>query len=110
MKRTKTKDKANAKGQEKAGKELLKKPAKAQVVKLGAKKSKPSRLQPIWDGWRQTKQFFNEAVIELKKVTWPNRKETLGATAVVIILVIFISVFLGIVDLGLSRFVSYIIG
>jgi preprotein translocase subunit SecE len=33
--------------------------------------------------------------IELKKVTWPTRKQTLGSTAVVIVLVMIISVFLG---------------
>ncbi|MBW1918271.1 MAG: preprotein translocase subunit SecE [Deltaproteobacteria bacterium] len=110
MKKTKTKEKANPKVQVKGGKEVAKKVTKGQVVKLGGKKKKSSKLSEILQYWRQTKQFFNEAVIELKKVTWPGRKETLGATAVVIILVVFISVFLGIVDLGLSRLVSYIIG
>ncbi|MFP3866960.1 MAG: preprotein translocase subunit SecE [Desulfobacteraceae bacterium] len=110
MKKTKTKEKPSPKVQDKGGKEVSKKAAKGQVVKLGAKKSKPSKFSEIAQFWRQTKQFFNEAVIELKKVTWPGRKETLGSTAVVIILVIFISVFLGLVDLGLSRLVSYVMG
>ena len=37
--------------------------------------------------WAQTKDFLVEAVQELKKTTWPNRKETLGTTGVVLILV-----------------------
>jgi preprotein translocase subunit SecE len=41
----------------------------------------------------------------MKKVTWPNRKEALGATGVVLFLVVVISIFLGLVDFGLSRLV-----
>jgi preprotein translocase subunit SecE len=47
-------------------------------------------------------QFLREVKIELKKVTWPSRKQTMGSTLVVIVLVFIISVFLGIVDIGLS--------
>lgn len=50
-------------------------------------------------------QFLREVRIELKKVTWPTRKQTLGSTAVVIVLVIIISVFLGLVDLSLGNLV-----
>ena len=53
-------------------------------------------------------QFLREVKVELKKVTWPSRKQTIGSTAVVIMLVIIISFFLGVVDLGLSRLVSVI--
>jgi len=51
-------------------------------------------------------QFLREVKIELKKVTWPSRKQTLGSTAVVIVLVIVISFFLGLVDLGLSSLIG----
>lgn len=47
-------------------------------------------------------QFLREVKIELKKVTWPSRKQTMGSTVVVIILVVIISLFLGVVDFGLS--------
>jgi preprotein translocase subunit SecE len=50
-------------------------------------------------------QFLREVKIELKKVTWPTRKQTLGSTAVVIVLVMIISVFLGLVDLSLGNLV-----
>ncbi|MBI5580884.1 MAG: preprotein translocase subunit SecE [Deltaproteobacteria bacterium] len=50
-------------------------------------------------------QFLREVKIELKKVTWPTRKQTLGSTAVVIVLVMIISVFLGLVDLSLGNVV-----
>src|SRR5262245_60164127 len=40
----------------------------------------------------------SEVTGELKKVTWPTRKETMSATLVVIITVIVSSVFLGLFD------------
>jgi preprotein translocase subunit SecE len=53
------------------------------------------------------KEFFKEVKIELKKVVFPQRDEILGSTWVVIFTVISVSVFLGIVDLGLSKLVSW---
>ena len=44
-------------------------------------------------------QFLREVKVELKKVTWPSRKQTLGSTLVVIILVMIISLFLGLADM-----------
>jgi preprotein translocase subunit SecE len=54
-------------------------------------------------------QFLREVRVELKKVTWPSRKQTLGSTVVVIILVMIISLFLGIVDFGLSNLVRFVL-
>ena len=48
-------------------------------------------------------QFLREVKIELKKVTWPSRKQTIGSTAVVLVLVVIISMFLGLVDFGLAK-------
>lgn len=42
--------------------------------------------------------FSNEVVGELRKVTWPNKKETSGSTLVVVIVVIIFAVILGIFD------------
>lgn len=55
------------------------------------------------------KQFVIEARGELKKVTWPTRQQATSATWVVILLSIFIAIYLGLVDLGLSRLVKYIL-
>ena len=54
-------------------------------------------------------QFLREVKIELKKVTWPSRKQTVGSTVVVIILVVIISLFLGVVDIGLSSLVHMVL-
>ena len=57
----------------------------------------------------KTAQFLREVKVELKKVTWPSRKQTLGSTVVVIILVMIISFFLGVVDMGLSSLVRIVL-
>ncbi|MEA3428541.1 MAG: preprotein translocase subunit SecE [Thermodesulfobacteriota bacterium] len=54
-------------------------------------------------------QFLREVKVELKKVIWPTRKQTLGSTIVVIILVMIIALFLGVVDIGLSSLVRVFI-
>ncbi len=48
-------------------------------------------------------QFLREVRVELAKVTWPTRKDTIASTSVVLVIVILIAAFLGLVDLGLSR-------
>jgi preprotein translocase subunit SecE len=55
---------------------------------------------------KQGMQFLQDVRVEMKKVSWPTRKEALGSTAVVIVVVLLIATFLGIVDLGLSLFVG----
>ena len=52
------------------------------------------------------KQFFREVKVETKKVVYPSREELIGSTWVVIITVMVISMFLGIVDLGLTKLVG----
>jgi preprotein translocase subunit SecE len=52
------------------------------------------------------KQFLREVRTELKKVTWPSRKDTLSGTAVVLVAVFIIALFLGVVDSGLSNLIK----
>ena len=54
-------------------------------------------------------QFLREVKVELKKVTWPSRKQTIGSTAVVIALVMIISLFLGVVDFGISSLIRIVL-
>jgi len=53
--------------------------------------------------------FFREVKTELKKVTWPTRKQTTGTTIVVIVFIFIIAVFLGLFDLGLSKLVQVVL-
>ena len=73
----------------------------------GSPKSEPSgKVKGVVD---QSVQFLREVKVELKKVAWPSRKQTLGSTAVVLILVFIISAFLGVVDMGLSSLVRLVL-
>ena len=53
--------------------------------------------------------FLMEVKAELKKVSWPSRKETSGGTVVVLIAVLIIASFLGVVDIGLSKLIKVLI-
>ncbi|MFH0812830.1 MAG: preprotein translocase subunit SecE [Pseudomonadota bacterium] len=54
-------------------------------------------------------QFFREVKTELKKVTWPPRKDTIASTSVVLVIVLLIALFLFIVDQGLSFIIRKIL-
>jgi len=71
-------------------------PPKRAVAKT---RTEPGKIKSYLD---TSIQFLREVKVELKKVTWPTRKQTMGSTVVVIILVMIISLFLGVVDAGLS--------
>ncbi len=69
--------------------------------------SEPSGKIQGW--WGQSMQFLREVKVELKKVAWPSRKQTVGSTVVVLVLVFLISAFLGVVDMGLSSLVRLVL-
>ncbi|MDP2755905.1 MAG: preprotein translocase subunit SecE [Nitrospirota bacterium] len=54
----------------------------------------------------KVKEFFREVKVEVKKVVFPSKDELIGSIWVVIITVMVISLFLGIVDLGLAKLVG----
>ena len=58
----------------------------------------------------KTKVFFDEVKLELEKVTWPTREETIGTTWVVIFIVVLISFYLGACDLVLARLLRFLLG
>jgi preprotein translocase subunit SecE len=57
----------------------------------------------------QVKDFFEKSKLELKKTTWPTRKETRATCLAVVILVVLLSAFLGLVDFALARIVEAIL-
>jgi len=50
--------------------------------------------------------LFKDIYDELKKVTWPTRREGLRLTVMVIIVCIVLGIFLGAIDLGFSELVK----
>jgi len=56
--------------------------------------------------WVQGREFLKEVQVEATKVSWPTRTELRDSTAVVIVTVLIVSVFIGIVDRLLTFGVS----
>ena len=53
--------------------------------------------------------FVTEVLVELRKVSWPTRKELIDSTWIVLISSIALAVFIGVTDFALSKFLSWII-
>ena len=53
--------------------------------------------------------YVEESKAEIKKVTWPTKKEARMTSIAVLILVVVMSLFLGVVDLGLTKIVELIL-
>jgi len=58
--------------------------------------------------WTRLRTFLSEVRQELKRVTWPSRREVYATTFVVIVTSIFFGVYLWGLDLVLSRIVTWI--
>ncbi len=67
------------------------------------------RRMEVGAGYRKGVEFLREVRVEVRKVSWPTRKETVASTAVVLVAVFFIAIYLGLVDLGLSRLIGQFI-
>ena len=77
------------------------KPKKAEK----SRKTGPTR-NPFVFVWNYLKQV----VAELRKVIWPNRKQMIGYTTVVLVFLVFMVALIGGVDLGLAKLVMWVFG
>jgi len=57
----------------------------------------------------ELRQFFDESVVEIKKVVWPTRKETITTCIAVLVVSVVIALYLGVVDLAFSKIVEAIL-
>ncbi len=53
--------------------------------------------------------FLDEVKGELRKTSYPSRKETMGSTGVVLIFAVIMSIFLALVDALLVRIIAIVI-
>src|SRR5262245_54963936 len=58
--------------------------------------------------WNNGRQFLSEVRNEMKRVTWPSRKEVYATTVVVILTSLFFGLYLWGVDLALNQIVRRI--
>jgi len=56
--------------------------------------------------FERTKDYINELKLEMRRVTWPNRKQVQGTTAVVIFSVFLFAGYFFVVDSILNRGVT----
>ena len=54
-------------------------------------------------------KYFREARMELEKVSWPSRKDTIMYSAIVLVLSLATAAFIGVLDLGLSKGLEFLI-
>ncbi|MCW2560600.1 MAG: protein translocase subunit secE/sec61 gamma [Mycobacterium sp.] len=73
--------------------------------KKTAKKSAP-RQNPFVFVWN----FLKQVVAELRKVIWPNRKQMISYTTVVLVFLVFMVALIGGVDLGFAKLVGLVFG
>ena len=59
--------------------------------------------------WSNFRTFLTEVRNELKRVTWPSRKEVYATTVVVILTSIFFGVYLFAVDVAFGRLVQWLL-
>jgi len=84
--------------EEKSGKKA-KKPAKKKAA------SGPSRNPFVF-----VVTYLRQVVAELRKVIWPNRKQMVSYTTVVLVFLAFMVALIGLVDLGLAKLVLLVFG
>lgn len=56
--------------------------------------------------FEKIKKFLKEVRVELTKVTWPTMAELRATTTVVIIAALIMTIFIGLVDLGLTQLIG----
>lgn len=77
-----------------------------EVSRKGSKKNEqPEDISKL----RSLFNYFINARAELRKVSWPTRKETVTTGIAVFVVVFVVSLFLGLVDLGISSVIRYLL-
>ena len=88
--------------QEKAvGQESVSSPKAQNKAKTPAKKTekKPNRIA----------RWFKDLRGELKKVTWPTKKDMINYSIVVLVFIVIMGVIIGVIDLGAGKLVELLV-
>lgn len=91
-------------------KELTKKEAakatRKETPKKDVAKKEASKVNRVED----IKRFFAGARSELKKVHWPERRQVLVYTSVVLVTVVIMAAYIWVADLGLGKLLQLLVG
>jgi preprotein translocase subunit SecE len=85
--------------------ETGKKAKKAKKAKQARKSDEPSN-----NPFTFVFNYLKQVVAELRKVIWPNRKQMVSYTSVVLAFLVFMVTFISLVDLGLAKLVLWVFG
>jgi preprotein translocase subunit SecE len=55
-------------------------------------------------------RLFRETIAELRKVSWPTRKEAIKLTQIVLVVMFVMAAILGTLDLAFFRFFGWLLG
>jgi len=79
-------------------------------AKKAKKDKKAAKTGPTRNPFVFVWNYLQQVVAELRKVIWPNRKQMVNYTSVVLVFLVFMVTLIGLVDLGLARVVLLIFG
>ena len=80
------------------------------MAKEENKSAKPSFFQRIANFFKGIGRSFKNMFHELKKVTWPTRKDLINYSIVVFVFMIVMGVIIGVFDLGAGALIRLITG
>lgn len=78
--------------------------------KAGATKPRKADKPRTENIFKRIRRFLREVIAELRKVIWPNRKQMITYTSVVLVFVAFMVTFISLLDLGFIKGVSWLFG
>jgi preprotein translocase subunit SecE len=76
----------------------------------GKKKTKKAAKGPRGNPIAYLINYLREVIGELRKVIWPNRKQMVTYTMVVLVFLAFMVTLIGLVDLGVAKVVMMVFG
>ena len=76
----------------------------------GKKKTKKAAKGPRGNPIAYVFNYLREVIGELRKVIWPNRKQMVTYTMVVLVFLAFMVTLIGLVDLGVAKLVMMVFG
>ena len=59
--------------------------------------------------YERIRRFLRDAMIELRKVAWPTRQETISSTGIVLLTIVIMGAYIGVVDMLLSGLLSFLL-
>ncbi|GAB2645873.1 preprotein translocase subunit SecE [Nocardia goodfellowii] len=82
----------------------------ATIDRPSLKKTDKTKGEKRGNPFKRLSKFLREVIAELRKVIWPNRKQMVTYTTVVLVFVIFMVAFISGLDLAFIKGVNWLFG